>query len=581
MLKEFYGFLEDPFNLNSDSRFFFLTQHHKKVLDSIVYGITERREFILLTGETGMGKTTLIHQLLQTLEPNIKAIPVYQPPKAFAELLEVILQNLKLPLGERSEKTMWSKFIEYISLGAAQDENLVIIVDEAQELSKEVMEELRLLCNPHPGRLQEVFVGQPAIEDKLNSWDLRQLKQRFAIRCRLRPLNEEESWQFIEHRLSTVGSEISEIFTPEALSLICHYAEGIPLTINFLCTKALEAGYSHSKKPIDSSIVKEILKNAAILIPEEANALPPGERPKTQLPTPYVKRTAFPRSISYALLPLVCLVLIIFFGGTSLKAPMEKITSQFWIQLLEVKERVVSPFLAMKPDFAMRVRPAPVLEEKPVAAPPQLAPKSPVIAQAPMPKLSGQAQLLEKTLSSPSPDIKLREPASKLTQPSAVSQASQVPREPRARIMSVVAVQEGDSLYTLLEKYYNAANTTLVDCVLTLNPEVTNPHRLLVNQKIKLPVITEDSLILGNLGGTFKIQLGTFLKPEYIGFLRGAPALEGKEIEIISRKVPSGETWYRAIAGTFETREEGLKIIHDLKAKGLSPFFSGFQKDKP
>lgn len=113
-----------------------------------------------------------------------------------------------------------------------------------------------------------------------------------------------------------------------------------------------------------------------------------------------------------------------------------------------------------------------------------------------------------------------------------------------------------------------------------LNPEVTNPHRLFVNQKIRLPVITEESLILKTSEGTFKIQLGTFLKPEYIGFLRGEPALKGKEIEIISWKVPSGETWYRAIAGTFETREESLKIIHDLKEKGLSPFFAGFQKDK-
>ena len=129
MLKEFYGFSEDPFSLNSDSRSFFLTQHHKEILDSIVYGITERREFILLTGETGMGKTTLIHQLLQALGPSIKAIPVYEPPRTFRELLEFILQNLKLPLGERSEKTMWSQFIDYISHGAAQDENFVIIVD--------------------------------------------------------------------------------------------------------------------------------------------------------------------------------------------------------------------------------------------------------------------------------------------------------------------------------------------------------------------------------------------------------------------------------------------------------------------
>jgi general secretion pathway protein A len=580
MFKEFYGFSEDPFDPNSDSRFFFLTEQHRKILDSILYGITERREFILLTGETGMGKTTLIYQLLQRLTLNIKAIPIYQPPKAFAELLEVILQNLRLPLGERSEKTMWSQFIDYISEGSAQDSNFVIIVDEAQELSKELMEELRLLCNPCPGRLQEVLVGQPAIDDKLNSWDLRQLKQRFSIRCRLRPLNEGESQQFIEHRLSVVGSNISEIFTPEALPLICHYAEGIPLTINFLCTKALEAGYRLSKKPIDSSIVNEILKNAAI-ISEEPIALPGGERSKTQLPAPHAKRTAFFRNISYVLLPSLCLVLIIFFGGTGLKVPMEKITSQFWIQTAGIKEKVVSSFLEMKSDFAMRVRQASVFEEKPVAPPPSLASKSPVKTEAPVPKSSKQVRLLEKTLSGPSSDIKPRVRGSKPTRPPSVSQTSQVPGEVLTWIKSVVAVQEGDSLYSLLEKYYNVANTTLVDSILMVNPEITNPHRLLVNQKIRLPVITEESLILEASEGTFKIKLGTFLKPEYIGFLRWEPILKGKEIEIISRRVPSGETWYRGVAGTFETWEESLKTIRDLKEEGLSPFFAGFRKDNP
>jgi general secretion pathway protein A len=292
MYNDFYKFSEEPFALNPDPRFFLLTPNHKKVLDLMVYGITERRGFILLTGEKGTGKTAFVQKLLQTLDPRIKAISIFQPPQSFDQLLEVILRSLKLPVGERKKSLLWRQFIDYISNGVGQDANLAIIADNAQELSKEFLEELRELWNPKPGRLQEVLVARPEIEDKLNSRDLRQLKQRIALRCRLEPLTEEESFGYINHRLNKAGGHIDEIFLPEALSLICLYSRGIPETINILCTKSLWAGYGISKKPVDSSLVKEVLEDSGILPPEQPSIGALAEKLRTARPARRAKRTS-------------------------------------------------------------------------------------------------------------------------------------------------------------------------------------------------------------------------------------------------------------------------------------------------
>jgi len=262
MYKEFYGFSEEPFTLNPDPRFFFLTESYKEVLDSLIYEIGERNGFVLITGEMGIGKTTFIHQLLPMFDPKIRPIPIYHPPESFDELLRVILEELNLPLGERDRNSMTSQLNEYLYQRSTQEETLVIIVDEAQDLTKEIMEDLRLLCNPDPRRpklIKQVLVGQPEIEENLNAMDLMQVNQRIAVRHRLKPLSEEESWHYIEHRLKKVGSSSFEIYTPEALSLICYHAKGSPRDIHLICYLTFCAGYALSKKKIDTPVVEKVI----------------------------------------------------------------------------------------------------------------------------------------------------------------------------------------------------------------------------------------------------------------------------------------------------------------------------------
>jgi hypothetical protein len=148
-------------------------------------------------------------------------------------------------------------------------------------------------------------------------------------------------------------------------------------------------------------------------------------------------------------------------------------------------------------------------------------------------------------------------------------------------IKKTMIVKPGEGLYTIAAKTYHVANTSVMDMILELNPKISNPDKLYANQRIRLPEITEEALILKSSDNTYQIRLGTFLRPEYCTFLINQPILQGKEIEILPKKVFSGATWNQVTAGKFLSRKEGLKAIQDLKERGLSPYFEGFKQNNP
>ncbi len=261
MYIKFFGFSEKPFELTPDPRFIFLTPSLRKALASAIYWIRERGGFISIVGEAGTGKTTLIHSLLNSLDEKVKTIFIFHTTVSFNDLLRMILRELDLWAVEKNKKGLWDQFIQYSTQIAAKNEILVIIIDEAQKLTEEVMEELKMFSNLESKAIKIVFVGQPELEDKLNLKSLTQLKQMIRVRCQIKALSEEESKEYIDHRLRYVGSSSLETFTPEAVSVICHYAKGIPRIINTLCDNAFLTGYRLFKKKIDVSIVHEVIKD--------------------------------------------------------------------------------------------------------------------------------------------------------------------------------------------------------------------------------------------------------------------------------------------------------------------------------
>jgi general secretion pathway protein A len=286
MHNEFYGFSQEPFGLSPDPRVLFLTEHMDELLDTLLDGIKQRKGFMLLTGDKGVGKTTLIHHLPSLMGQNIKVIPIYQNYRTIDEMLEFILKYLRLPLGGGNKGFMIAQFEEYLIQQSALDKTPVMLIDEAQNLGREVLEELRLLAAPDPRRpkyLQEILVADTGFEEMLNSCDLQQLTQRIAVRCLLRPLKEEESRQYLEYRLTRVGGNVSQVFTPEAVNFIIQKSRGLPRVINMLGYLALSAGYALSQKKIDAPLLEKVFP---LIGEEKLESLPvPGEE-KAGAPQP-------------------------------------------------------------------------------------------------------------------------------------------------------------------------------------------------------------------------------------------------------------------------------------------------------
>ena len=276
MYTRFYGFAEKPFNVTPDPKFLYLTAAHREALASMMYGITERRGYIAITGEVGTGKTTLIYTLLNQLSDKVRAVCVFHTAVTFEQLLRTILSELNLPC-DGSKDELLRDFKTCLREQLAHDKITALIIDEAQNVPAEVLEEIRLLSNLETEKeklLQIVFVGQPEFERKLDSEHLRQLKQRIVMRRTIPPLTGKEIIEYIEHRLKLVGSSTSAVFTAEALSLICTYSQGMPRTINTICDNAFLLGYGLSKKQIDGHTILEALQDMAISVAKPADQLP-------------------------------------------------------------------------------------------------------------------------------------------------------------------------------------------------------------------------------------------------------------------------------------------------------------------
>jgi general secretion pathway protein A len=232
--------------------------HYLNALTSVIEGIKKRVRLISILGEPGTGKTTFIHLLRSSLGKKDKTALISYPLRTFAEILENILEEIGLKPAKESRETLLHQLHEYLLHSVAGDQTLVVIIDEAQNLSQELIGELRKLCDLE-GRLQTIFVGQPELEGKLDSRELSQVRQKAETKYRIRPLSREESQEYIDHRLRLVGSSISEVFTPMAALIIVGYARGIPRVINILCDNALLKGYQSFTKKVGVSIVCEAI----------------------------------------------------------------------------------------------------------------------------------------------------------------------------------------------------------------------------------------------------------------------------------------------------------------------------------
>ncbi len=526
MYNEFYGFSEKPFELTPDPKFLYLTPSHREALHSMIDGLRDRRGFISITGEVGTGKTTLIHSCLSSLDKKVKTVYIFHPTITFKELLETILWELDLEILERSKDALLLRLVKYSTqLGA--DETIAIIIDEAQSLPEEAIKEIQVFLDLVPKAIQVVLVGQPEFKDKLNSQGLRQLEQRIGSKHQIRALSEEESKSYIDHRLKLVGSSSFEVLTPEATAMICEYAQGIPRIINVLCDNAFLLGYSSSQKRIDDAIIREAIGKMEH----------PFSRESFLSHTTAVKGFHLPfHRLNYLLSrPFLIFLSFLCLGG--------------FIFLIN---RYFEPKPAKTWDIKSLRNPYPDTQP-PLASPSQAAkeenPKVETLAGTDIPSKASLSVV---------PPV-----------------ASKPPTRELGKSKEIAIVKKGQNLSYLAQKYYNMVNTTLLALILDFNPKIINADHIEVDQKIRIPRITEELLIVRSADDAYKIHVGTFENSALIRFYKNELALKGKVVEMFPRKVSPEDTWYRVLVGPFGDKDECLKVIGQLKEKRCLPIFGG------
>jgi general secretion pathway protein A len=264
MYEAFYGFREAPFNLTPDPRFLFMTPDQREALAYLKYGIQERKGFLVLSGEVGVGKTLIMRTLLGQLDEQVASALVMNAMLSFGALLRMALLDLGVTVGGRSKVDMLLALQRFLLETHARGGNTLLIIDEAQNLTPASLEEFRLLSNLETSTaklIQIVFVGQPELVQLLNSHRLRQLRQRIPGVCELHPLAADGVAEYIEHRLR-VASEgrTGQLFEPEALREVAAHTRGVPRLINVVCDRALLIGYVRDRRRIGVESVREAIE---------------------------------------------------------------------------------------------------------------------------------------------------------------------------------------------------------------------------------------------------------------------------------------------------------------------------------
>lgn len=501
MYNNYFGFSCSPFSVTPDPNFFYSNAVYQEAYANLRYGIEAKKGFIVISGEVGTGKTTLLRKLMmQHLEGTIQTVFIFNTYLNFPELLQVILYDLGLAPKESNNKVMLLQELnEYLITQLKQGHIVSVLVDEAQNLSDETLEGLRLLSNVETDQeklIQIVLMGQPELLTRLDQPSLRQLKQRIALQCRLVPLKDEEVVPYIEFRLRAAGHKGKGLFYPDAFRQITFYSNGIPRLVNIICDNALLCAYARSQKTVSADIINEVARDLRLgsevavthgeTTPGVLVAKNEPERPIREAANK-VPQHRLRRMVRGGL--ETCLVILALITIASLIDPRNFLTTAQ--KGLEVAKHNLNQWILL---ISQR-------EAVPQAA---------------------------------NPEVNFE-------------------HKERQRII----IPRGSSIYKIATDTYGANTALGMDLIKEFNPEIKNLSRVSAGRPLLLPPLTAETLLRKQSDGSYHLIVASFQNPtgadEYAGRLRNI----GYQVTVTPRKLSDDLLLHRV-------QIDGLKNLEEV-----------------
>jgi len=492
---DYYKLEELPFGVTPDSRYLFLTPTYKEALGSLVYGIEAGCGFVALIATPGLGKTTLLFEILNILRDKARIVFLFQTISTPLDLLRSLLSGLGVRDLQGGLVEMQIRLKDLLTEQYRLGKRVVLVIDEAQNLDDSVLELVRMLSNFETARdklIQIILSGQPQLADNIGSAELVQLRQRISIFSRLTPLTPEETTLYIRHRLRVAGyNSDMPLFTKDALAIIAESSEGIPRNINNLCFNALSLGCALQQKPIDRDVLRQVVADLD-LGPRRRRGYPPPkpeERAKVKVlesSSITTKKAVLSGMVSKIAVAAVLLVAV----STALA-------------LFESQRRAGHP--AAQPAAAVMVRPAPVASVQPPPAsieltdsapppgPPSTTVASPAMSNATSASATASAVKhvgLSTVAASvpqadPGAEAADRSAAMPIAPPSSVADQAQQPQD----AVGTVQVAPGQTLLGICIKKFGSCTSELLRQIHELNPSLNNPDHIESGQSIRVPVL--------------------------------------------------------------------------------------------